>query len=174
LAWDKKDSTMTPYFTLDECKYILNLSTSLTENYRDDSDRGISYTFWSIGNSKSFKWIFDRFDLFLESQHSNLKVLSQLDAIHLFRYKTGNKFIRHKDIYYENQAYNVGVNLTDDYQGGEFLLYNPDYVLEKQAGKMYQFYHTREHEVTEIMSGERWSLIGFYFYNNINIKKPLL
>ena len=165
---------MIPFFTLDECKYIINLRSTLEENYRDDSDRGICYTFWSIGNFSNTKWIFDRFDTFLESQHPDSKVISQLDAIHLFRYKKGNKFIRHKDIYYDNQAYNVGVNLTDDYQGGEFLLYNPDEVIDKTAGKLYQFYHSREHEVKEIISGERWSLIGFYFYNNLNIAKPLL
>lgn len=165
---------MIPFFSPNECDYIINLSKSLPENYRDDSDRGISYTFWSIGNNDSSKWIFDKFDLFLESQHSNLKVLLQLDAIHLFRYQKGNKFVRHKDIYYDNQAYNVGVNLTDDYQGGEFILYSPDITLEKKAGKLYQFYHTREHEVTEITSGERWSLIGFYFYSNINKSKALL
>lgn len=165
---------MIPYFTKEECNKIIELKDKLSEVYRDDSDRGISYTFWSIGNSDPYRWIFDRFDKFLEYENPGLKVINQIDAIHLFRYTKGNSFTRHKDIYYSNQAYNVGVNLTDDYSGGDFILYNPDLTLEKVAGKMYQFYHTREHEVTEIISGERWSLIGFYFYSNINLVKSML
>lgn len=162
------------HFNAEECNNIIRLSDELKEVHRNDSDRGISYTFWSIGNEAKYAWIFDRFNSFLEQEHSDLKVIKNIDAIHLFRYKKGNSFTRHKDIYYDNQAYNVGVNLTDNYGGGEFKLYNPDIVLEKKAGKLYQFYHTREHEVTEITSGERWSLIGFYFYDNISKKRPML
>jgi len=161
-------------FSSEECNNIIRLSNELKEVYRNDSDRGISYTFWSIGNEAKYAWIFDRFNSFLEQEHLDLKVIKNIDAIHLFRYKKGNSFTRHKDIYYDNQAYNVGVNLTDNYEGGEFKLYNPDIILEKKAGKLYQFYHTREHEVTEIISGERWSLIGFYFYDNISKKRPVI
>lgn len=161
-------------FTHRECLDIINLRVNLEEVYRDDSDRNISYTYWSIGNRPEYKWIFDRFDSFLESQYEGLKVIKQLDAIHLFRYQSGNMFVRHRDIYYPNQIYNVGVNLTDDYEGGDFKLYNPDITIEKIRGKMYQFIHSREHEVTEITKGERWSLIGFYFYDNINKKPPII
>lgn len=160
-------------FSIEECNNIINLASELEEVVRDDSDRGISYTFWSIGNNDNYKWIFDRFDKYLE-ESQNVKVTSQLDAIHLFRYTSGNAFTRHSDIYYTGQAYNVGTNLTDDYEGGDFILYNPDITLDKVRGKLYSFYHTREHEVTMITDGIRWSLIGFYFYDNIDKKRTLL
>lgn len=160
-------------FSIQECNNIMELSNTLTETVRDDSDRGISYTFWSIGNNKTSRWIFDRFDRFLENEE-NLKVIKQLDAIHLFRYTEGNSFTRHSDTYYPKQTYNVGVNLTDDYKGGDFLLYKPDFTIKKERGKLYSFLHTREHEVTPITEGERWSLIGFYFYDNIDKKQPCI
>lgn len=164
---------MTTYFNIEECNKIINFSSELKQVVRDDSDRGISYTFWSIGNNYKYRWIFDRFDRYLE-ESQNVKVTSQIDVIHLFKYTSGNAFTRHSDIYYTGQAYNVGSNLTDDYEGGDFLLYNPDLTLEKSRGKLYSFYHTREHEVTMITSGVRWSLIGFYFYDNIDKTRPLL
>lgn len=159
-------------FTVEECSQVIEYRKELKEVYRDDSDRDISYTYWSIGNSEKFNWIFNKFDRFLESQIKNLRVIKQLDAIHMFRYRKGNMFVKHRDIYYPNQIYNVGVNLTDDYIGGDFKLYGPDVTLKKQKGSIYQFIHSREHEVTEITSGERWSLIGFYFYDNINLTPP--
>lgn len=158
-------------FSIQECNNIIELSNSLTETQRDDSDRGISYSYWNLLNKDNTRWIFDRFDRFLEDQES-LKVVKQLDAIQMFRYRKGNSFTRHSDIYYPKQAYNVGVNLTDDYEGGDFILYKPDLVLKKERGKLYSFFHTREHEVTSITEGERWSLIGFYFYDNIDKKQP--
>lgn len=162
------------FFSINECEQIISLAPFLEEVYRNDKDRNISYTYWSIGNCTEYKWIFDRFDKFLIDHHPGLQVVKQLDAIHMFRYRTGDTFTRHKDIYYPNQLYNVGVNLTDSYEGGEFILYNPTVELPKKRGALYQFLHSREHEVLRIKNGERWSLIGFYFYDNFNISKPLL
>ena len=161
-------------FTNEECTLIINLSNKLPKIRRDESPRAISYDYYSIGVNSDTKWIFDRLDLYFTTQ-TGIHVIKQLDAIHLFDYSVGDKFTKHRDIYYENQIYNIGVCLNDDYDGGEFVLYEPEYkILPKKIGEIYTFNHSYEHEVLEVKNGHRWSLIGFYFYENLNIKKSLL
>jgi hypothetical protein len=161
-------------FTQLECEKIINFSNVLTKTKRDESPRLISYDFYSIGYSSDTKWVFDRFDNYF-TEETGIDVLESLDTIHLFDYSVGDKFGKHRDIYYENQIYNIGACLNDDYEGGEFVLHEPQYtILPKNTGEIYTFNHSYEHEVIEVTKGHRWSLIGFYFYKHLNLKKPLL
>ena len=161
-------------FTQLECEKIINFSNVLTKTERDESPRLISYDFYSIGYSSDTKWIFDRFNNYF-TEETGIDVLEPLDTIHLFDYSVGDKFTRHRDVYYENQTYNIGACLNDDYEGGEFVLYQPKHtVLSKNIGEIYTFDHTYEHEVMEVTKGHRWSLIGFYFYKHLDLKRPLL
>lgn len=158
-------------FTKDECEQIINLSKTLKKVERDESPRPISYDFYSIGWNENTRWIFDRMDSYF-TETTGIKVVKSLDAIHLFDYSVGDRFGKHKDIYYENQIHNIGVCLNDDYEGGDFVLYQPTrYVLPKKTGAIYTFNHAFEHEVLEVTKGHRWSLIGFYFYEHLDLKK---
>lgn len=161
-------------FTEEECKKIIDLSNSLELNVRDESPRPISYNFYSIGWNEESKWIFDRLDLYF-TDITGIEVIKSLDAVHLFDYSVGDRFVRHRDIYYHNQIHNIGVCLNEDYEGGDFVLYEPQYkVLPKKTGQIYTFKHSYEHEVLEVTKGHRWSLIGFYFYENLDLKKQIL
>jgi hypothetical protein len=161
-------------FTKEECKTIINLSNELTVTNRNDLGGMISYDFYNIGYNDKSKWIFDRLNAYF-TDVTGVSVIKNLDAIHLFDYSVGDKFVRHSDIYYENQYFNIGVCLNEDYSGGDFVLYEPEYtILPKKTGEIYTFEHKLEHEVLEVTNGNRWSLIGFYFYENVNIKKSIL
>lgn len=162
-------------FTNEECKTIIELSNILTKVERDENPRQpISYDYYSIGYNLDTKWIFDRLDSFF-TDITNIKVIKSLDAVHLFDYSVGDKFVKHRDIYYHNQIHNIGVCLNDDYEGGEFVLHEPTYtILPKKTGTIYTFNHSYEHEVLEVTNGHRWSLIGFYFYEHLDLQKPLL
>lgn len=161
-------------FTKQECDEIINLSKVLEKHERDEYPRAISYDFYSIGWNEDSKWIFDRLDDYF-TDTTGIKVIKSLDAVHLFDYSVGDRFLRHSDIYYPNQIHNIGVCLNDDYEGGDFVLYQPEYrVLPKTTGEIYTFKHSYEHEVLEVTKGHRWSLIGFYFYEHLDLKKPLL
>ena len=161
-------------FSKEECQDIINLSLTLERVERDEYPRAISYDFYSIGNNDSTRWIFDRLDSYFEEE-TGIKVVKQLDAVHLFDYSEGDKFMKHKDIYYKDQIHNIGVCLNDDYEGGEFVVYNPEkHILPIEAGRIYTFRHNYEHEILEIKKGHRWSLIGFYFYEHLDLKKPAL
>lgn len=163
-------------FTEKECDVIISLSESLKETVRDgenaDVDRprkNISYSFYTISRNKSTQWIFDRLKEYIEKE-DNIKVIKELDVLHLHKYHEGNEFIKHRDVYYPNQARNIGVCLNDDYDGGDFILYEPKEVLPKQKGNIYSFKNTRLHEVTKIKEGIRWAIIGFLLYDNLDIQ----
>lgn len=161
-------------FTKEECEKIISLSKILQKNVRDETPREIKYDFYSVGWNEDTKWIFDRLDTYF-SEATGIKVIKSLDAVHLFDYSVGDKFIRHRDIYYQNQIHNIGVCLNEDYEGGDFVLYEPEYnILPKKTGTIYTFKHSYEHEVLEVTKGNRWSLIGFYFYEHLELKKNLL
>lgn len=160
-------------FTKEECDLIINLSKTISKVERDESPRPISYDFYSIGWNDDTRWIFDRMDSYF-TESTGIKVIKQLDAVHLFDYSVGDKFGRHRDIYYTGQVWNIGVCLNDDYEGGDFALYNPNKILPKIKGEIYTFECKREHEVLEVTKGNRWSLIGFYFYEHLDLKKLFL
>ena len=159
-------------FTKEECNKIINLSNTLNRVERDESHRDISYDFYSIGWNDNTSWIFDRVDSYF-TETTEIKVIKSLDTLHLFDYSVGDGFVRHRDIYYENQIHNIGVCLNDDYEGGDFVLHEPTYqILPKKTGSIYTFKHSLEHEVLSVTKGHRWSLIGFYFYEHLDLKKP--
>jgi predicted 2-oxoglutarate/Fe(II)-dependent dioxygenase YbiX len=52
--------------------------------------------------------------------------------------------------------------LNDDFQGGDFKLYNPnEYTLNKVIGNAYIFDARIDHEITPVLNGERYSLLWF-------------
>jgi hypothetical protein len=163
-------------FTEQECDDIISLSNTLKETIRDgenaDVDRprkNISYSFYTIERNSETQWIFDRLTDYLEKV-DNIKVIKDLDVLHLHKYNEGNEFIKHRDVYYPDQARNIGICLNDNYEGGDFIVYEPKEILPKQKGSIYSFKNTRLHEVTKITKGVRWAIIGFLLYENLDIK----
>ena len=167
-------------FTQNECKKIIKMSDVLEGQYRDGLNanverpsKTISYTYYNIYSNLDTQWIFDRLYQYLDVE-KNLKINNPLDVIHLHKYNEGNLFQKHRDVYYPNQVLNVGVCLNDDYDGGDFILYNPTQLIPKKEGFIYSFKNTTEHEVKEITKGIRYSLILFLFKDNIKLKNNLI
>jgi hypothetical protein len=160
-------------FSKEECDKIINLTLEIEGTHRDVNSKTverprekISYTYYNIYRNESLKWIFDKITEYLLVDQ-NVEIIKPFEVIHLHKYLVGNEFERHSDIYYPNQTLNVGVCLNDDYEGGDFILYGPKQVIPKKAGTIYSFKNTREHEVTKIESGIRYSLIIFLYEENI-------
>ena len=160
-------------FSKKECNDIINLSKLFeikNSNVYFKNENEIKYNVWNISKNKNTQWIFDRmFDYFTNT--TGIEITKQINILHLHNYKIGNKFIKHRDNQYPGQLHNIGVCLNDDYEGGEFVLYEPEEVLPKKQGEIYTFPSLRMHEVKEITSGERWSIISFLYVENLNIKK---
>jgi predicted 2-oxoglutarate/Fe(II)-dependent dioxygenase YbiX len=104
------------------------------------------------------------------TQTTDVKIEKELYQCHIHNYVKGEKFSKHADTTYPTQIYNIGVCLNDDYEAGEFVLYNPYLVLPKKQGEIYTFESTRYHEVKEILNGERWSIICFLHKENVKHK----
>jgi hypothetical protein len=160
-------------FSKEECDKIINLTLEIEGTHRDVNSKTverprekISYTYYNIYRNEPVKWIFDKITEYLLVDQ-NVEITKPFEVIHLHKYLSGNEFERHSDIYYPNQTLNVGVCLNDDYEGGDFILYGPKQVIPKKAGTIYSFKNTREHEVTKIKSGIRYSLIIFLYEENI-------
>jgi hypothetical protein len=65
----------------------------------------------------------------------------------------------------------VGVLLNDDFEGGDFKLYNPNEItLDKVIGNTYLFDVKIDHEITSILEGERYSLLWFLQNEHIKIE----
>jgi len=160
-------------FSKEECDKIINLTLEIEGTHRDVNSKTverprekISYTYYNIYRNESVKWVFDKITEYLLIDQ-NIEITKPFEVIHLHKYIAGNEFERHSDIYYPNQTLNVGVCLNDDYVGGDFVLYKPTQIIPKIAGTIYSFKNTREHEVTKIESGIRYSLIIFLYKENM-------
>jgi hypothetical protein len=168
------------FFSKEECSRIINLTQEIEGTHRDANcthverpREKITYTYYNIFRNENVAWIFNKITdyLFLDE---NIEIIKPFEVIHLHKYEAGNQFERHSDIYYPNQKLNVGVCLNDDYDGGDFILYGPKEIIPKKAGAIYSFRNTREHEVTKIENGTRYSLIIFLFKENIKEKVSLI
>jgi hypothetical protein len=167
-------------FSKEECDKIINLTLEIEGTHRDGNSKNverpsekISYTYYNIYKDKNVDWIFDRITDYLVLDN-DIEIIKPFDIIHLHKYEEGNQFKRHRDIYYPNQILNVGVCLNDDYVGGDFVLYGPTQIIPKIAGTIYSFKNTREHEVTKIESGIRYSLIIFLYKENMKSSVSLI
>ncbi len=85
---------------------------------------------------------------------------------HLFlhSYNVGDYFETHIDMIerdYGHREYVLGFHINDDYEGGEYILYNPNSVIEKTAGVPYYFKTNRPHEIKKITKGNRKSALIF-------------
>lgn len=94
-------------------------------------------------------------------------------------YSEGDRFDRHIDIQpgvYSDRRYNVGVQLNDDYQGGEFVVWNEkeeEIIIPKEAGTAVAYDIRFWHQIKPITSGTRWSIVFPILKNFITTKRLL-
>ena len=79
-------------------------------------------------------------------------------------YSEGDRFDKHIDIQesYSNRLYNVGVQLNDNYEGGEFRIWNEkdeEITVPKVSGMAVAYDIRFWHEIAPIKSGIRWSIV---------------
>lgn len=157
-------------FSKNEIEKILNYINSIEEFDSSDISNKQSrhYKYKVITNNSETKWIFDTIDEYFKEK-DYIEIIKPLNVLYFHKYETGDFFIRHVDTDYA--IHNVGVCLNDDYEGGDFIVYNPKEILPKSQGAIYDFNSKREHEVTPILKGERMSIIGFFQKENLNLNK---
>ena len=158
-------------FSKEECSEIINLSNTFEPKHSSTLFRreDFNYYYHVVIRNEQTQWIFDRLSIYLKTEYPMNK-LNEMPEIYLHRYLIGNEFARHDDsTTHPDQLLNIGVCLNNDYEGGEFIAYDPFEVLPKVIGTIYTMKSDREHEVKKIESGERWSLILFLNKHHLNI-----
>jgi hypothetical protein len=152
-------------FTKDECDLIISYVDSYFKNW-DKKDR--KYNSHSIDYDTTNNWLFYRLKDFFEDQ-TGLKISKLKKQLHFHKFTKGDWFSRHNDNR-DRRMYGVGVLLNDDFIGGDFKFYNlEEYTLNKTKGNGYIFDVNIEHEITNILDGERYSLLWFLQDTDIEI-----
>lgn len=153
-------------FSKEECDMILYSHNDIPQKWNFIDRNYVSNT---IKYSSETKWLFDKLKTFVEID-ANIEFREIKKQIHFHTFKNGDWFGKHNDIR-DNRLYAVGVLLNDNFEGGDFKLYNQnEMVLNKLIGNAYIFDVRIEHEITPILGGERFSLL--WFLQNDNIKIP--
>ena len=154
-------------FSKEECRSIIWDTSRVIKGW-DMKDR--RYNSLSVEYTNDTKWIFDRLKNFFEDE-TDLKIIKIKKEIHFHKFSKGDWFGKHNDNR-DKRLYGVGVLLNEDFEGGEFKMYNEsELTLDKLIGNTYLFDVRIEHEVTPIISGNRYSLLWFLQDEHINFTK---
>jgi hypothetical protein len=144
-------------FSKEECESIISYNDTHVTNW-SMGDR--KYNSQPINYSLENKWLFDKLKDFVERE-STIRIKTMKKTVHFHRFTKGDWFGKHNDVR-DNRVYAVGVLLNDNFNGGDFKLYNPtEHILNKIVGNTYLFDVTIQHEITPILDGERYSLLWF-------------
>ena len=153
-------------FSKEECESIISYNDTHITNWIMDDRK---YNSQPINYSLETNWLFDKLKEFVE-ENTDIKIKKIKETIHFHKFVKGDWFAKHNDIR-ENRLYAVGVLLNDNFEGGDFKLYNPnEIILDKVIGNIYLFDVRIDHEITPILEGERYSLLWFLENEHIKIE----
>lgn len=161
-------------FSLEECRRIIAFSDSLVEYHSSTifkrNLKEFNYFYYTILRNQDTQWVFDKLKLYLDDIYPGNK-LDKHPQLYLHKYPVGSRFEIHNDATtHPNQLLNIGVCLNREYEGGDFILYEPEIVLPKIPGTIYHIESYRDHEVLRITEGVRWSLITFLNADDLGIQ----
>jgi len=153
-------------FSKEECESIISYNDTHITNWKM---RDRKYHSQPITYSLETKWLFDKLKTFFEEQ-SNIQIKKNKEVIHFHKFTKEDWFGKHNDDR-DNRVYAVGVLLNNNFEGGDFKLYNPNEItLNKVIGNTYIFDVRIEHEITPILNGNRYSLLWFLQNEHIKIE----
>ena len=153
-------------FSKEECQSIISYNKTDITNWRM-GDR--KYNSQPINYSLDTKWLFDKLKDFVEKE-TNIEIRTIKKTIHFHKFSKGDWFGKHNDIR-DGRIYAVGVLLNDNFEGGDFKLYNPnEIILDKVIGNTYLFDVRIDHKITPILDGERYSLLWFLQNEHVKIE----
>ena len=157
-----------------ECEDIINSIKTIEEKWNFKDNR--SYISENIEYNKENKWIFDKLTEYFNSVLPETKITMINNPIHFHTYYQGDYFKKHNDSKY-NRMYGIGVLLKDDFGGGNFVFTTKDKqstIIDKVKGNTYIFEVKIDHEIEEITSGIRQSILWFITIENLYIRKNKL
>lgn len=153
-------------FTKEECDSIIKLSNKyqlLGSNGRWDEFDNFKYKFYTLNSITDTSWIIERLCNYFE-EATNLQMFSKPITLNLHHYTIGDEFGKHIDKGNPIKEWNIGIILNKNYEGGDYIIYDVDdnpIIVDKEIGNVCFYQSQTPHEVTPIISGERWTIAMF-------------
>jgi hypothetical protein len=153
-------------FTEEECQTIIGFRRTyplIGDNGRNDVFVDFQYKFYHLRNISDIDWILDRLCHFFEDQ-TGLKIYHRPQKLNLHHFMEGDRFAKHIDRNFPVKEWNIGIVLNQDFEGGDYILYdeenNPLHI-QKKTGNVCIYRSATPHEVTPVVRGERWTIALF-------------
>lgn len=166
-------------FTEEECKKIMDLINGpedvFEKSIKYEGKDLFKYRTYGIYYGEKTKWIIDRMIEWFFKNNTLIKKPNYTPNDFVINcYSTGDYFRKHidKSVKYPKRDVNMGIMLTQDFDGGDYICYTPNnepIVIPKSIGMVLGYSSDVPHEITKITSGERWSLV--FIADNILDKK---
>jgi predicted 2-oxoglutarate/Fe(II)-dependent dioxygenase YbiX len=124
-----------------------------------------SYRVFVIENSSETEWMFNKLlEWFSDVNDIKINYNNKVKACTLHQYSVGDEFTKHIDLAkgFENRRYNLGIQLNDSYEGGEYTCWDDDnneILISKKTGTAISYHCRIWHEIKKITNGERWSIV---------------
>lgn len=153
-------------FTKEECDYIIQLSNKyalLGSNGRWEKFDNFKYKFYTLNSTIDVDWVIERLCNYFEEE-MNLQLFSRPTVLNLHHYTIGDEFGKHIDTGNPIKEWNIGIILNKNYEGGDYIIYDKDdnpIIIDKEIGNVCIYQSQTPHEVTPIISGERWTIAMF-------------
>lgn len=153
-------------FTKKECESIIDFKNKyplLGDNGRWDEFDDFKYKFYNLNFITDISWIISRLCDFFETE-KKLKIHIRPIKLSLHHYTVGDEFGKHIDTGYPIKEWNIGIVLNDDFEGGDYILYDENdnpIVIDKKVGNVCIYQSQVPHQVTPITRGERWAIAMF-------------
>ena len=129
------------------------------------ADGNTSYRVFVIENSSETEWVFNKLlEWFSDVNNIKINYINKVKVCTLHQYRVGDAFSKHIDLTkrFDTRRYNLGIQLNDSYEGGEYLCWDDDdneVLISKQMGTALSYHCRIFHEIKEITNGERWSIV---------------
>jgi len=186
-----------PLFSEEECDLIksyVKLQPTDTTEYFDTSDNfkfidgnklvftkfNTSYSVFVIKNTLETEWMFNKLlEWFSNVNDIKINYNNKVASCTLHQYNVGDAFSKHLDLTkgFESRRYNLGIQLNDSYEGGEYICWddnNNEILISKKIGTVISYHCRIWHEIKEITNGERWSIVMPIYKDHIIEKINLI
>ena len=161
-------------FSKSECDKIISYATEAgLKRQRKMENRNTSFDSVYVNPDDKNAWIFNKIYYYFEME-LDMKIVLPLDKIMVNHYLIGDSFDMHRDLYFKKQIYTMMINLSIEYEGGEFELFEPYLHIQKGIGSGCLFDNNRLHGVTKITNGDRWTMLAFFLIDNFYSKNKLI
>lgn len=185
---DKSVLNQYTLFTKEECNKIIQYTKSDNIFFVDESEyekydlvsknrvhkSNKKYDPYLLRYNENTKWIFEKLlDWFTQETSISINWNTITYGL-IHNYHIGDAFPKHidKTNTAKKRVYNVGIQLNNEYSGGEYILYEyngSEYIINPNTGNASYYKSDVLHEVRPIINGDRWSfLIHLYEYNIID------